>query len=509
MPGTGSDFADFLLGIPDASSIAFGNADKYFRSSTYAMFCNDDWRINPGFTVNAGFRWEYGSPFTEFYGRLVNLDVTPGFSAAAPVLATTPVGPLTGKSYPASLIHPDKGALQPRVGISWRPFLASSMVLRGGYGMYYNTSIYTMIAAQMAQQVPFSKSLSVQNSPETPLTLADGFRGSPDALPIFGVDPNFRVGFLQSWHLSVQRDLPGALVMIATYIGSRGSHGTQQFLPNTYPAGAVVPCAHCPAGFSYLASGGGASREAGQIQLRRRLRAGFAANLQYTFSKSIDDAALGGRGQGIPVIAQDWLQLGAEKALSSFDQRHLLDLQVQYTSGMGRTGGTLAGAWAGRLLKEWTITTQVTAGSGLPLTPVYLIPVKGTGITGSIRPNRTGASIYDAPAGLSLNPLAYVSPRPGEWGNAGRNSIAGPNQFVLNASIGRTFRMKDRASLDFRIDSINAINQVTFPNWNTTAGSSQFGLPFAANPMRTFQTTLRARFECLENPAWNQDNGHE
>ena len=86
----GADFADFLLGIPDTSSIAFGNADKYFRESVYDAYITDDWRVNPQFTLNAGIRWEYGAPITELYGRLVNLDIAPGFSAAAPVVANRP-----------------------------------------------------------------------------------------------------------------------------------------------------------------------------------------------------------------------------------------------------------------------------------------------------------------------------------------------------------------------------------------------------------------------------------
>ncbi len=60
MAGSGSDVADFLLGIPDASAIAFGNADKYLRQSVYDAYLNDDWRVNPQLTVNAGVRWEYG-----------------------------------------------------------------------------------------------------------------------------------------------------------------------------------------------------------------------------------------------------------------------------------------------------------------------------------------------------------------------------------------------------------------------------------------------------------------
>ncbi len=85
--------------------------------------------------------------------------------------------------------------------------------------------------------------------------------------------------------------------MTAAYLGIKGTRGVQQFLPNTYPIGAVNPCPSCPAGFVYQASGGDSTRQAGQIQMRRRLRSGFTASLLYTYSKSIDDdAMLGGQG---------------------------------------------------------------------------------------------------------------------------------------------------------------------------------------------------------------------
>src|SRR5579872_543526 len=492
---TGSDLAGFLLGVPDTSSIAFGNADKYFRASASDAYANDDWRINPGFTLNAGLRWEYGSPITELYGRLVNLDVLPGFTAVAPVVANDPRGSLTGQTYPDSLVHPDKAAIEPRVAVSWRPFLASSMVVRAGYGLYYNTSVYNNIALQMAQQAPLSKSLSVQNSPANPLTLAHGFNIPPGLVSnTFAIDPNFRVGYTHNWQVSVQRDLPGALVMTATYLGIKGTRGMQEFLPNTYPASALNPCPSCPSGFYYLTSNGNSTREAGQLQLRRRLHNGFTASLNYTYAKAIDDAGLGGRGQGSAVIAQNWLNLSAERALSSFDQRHLLTLQAQYSTGMGIGGGTLLNGWRGALFKEWTFVTQISAGSGLPLTPIYLSAVRGTGVTGPLRPDYTGAPLYAAPAGLFLNPAAYVAPPSDQWGNAGRDSITGPSQFSLSASMGRTFRVNDRFSLDLRFDATNALNHVTYLSWITTLGSNQFGAPTAANAMRSIQTTLRARF---------------
>ena len=315
----GSDFAGFLLGVPDTSSIAYGNADKYFRTSTYDAFMTDDFRVGPNFTLNAGVRWEYESPIAELYGRLVNLDITPGFAAVAPVVANDPVGPLTGTRYPDSLIHPDKHGFEPRVGLSWRPFSASSMVVRAGYGVYYNTSAYQTIAEQMAQQSPLSKSLSVQNSSADPLTLANGFNTSPLTTPnTFAIDPNFLIGYAQNWQASIQRDLPGSLVVTATYLGIKGTRGVQDFLPNTYPLGAVNPCSTCPTGFAYLTSNGNSTRESGQIQLRRRLHNGVTASASYTYSKSIDDSALGGRNQGVPVIAQNWHDLSAESGSVEF-----------------------------------------------------------------------------------------------------------------------------------------------------------------------------------------------
>jgi hypothetical protein len=521
--GSGSDIADFLLGVPDASTVSFGNADKYLRQSVYDAYVNDDWRVNPQLTINVGARWEYGAPVTELKDRLVNLDVASAFAAVAPVLASDPTGPLTGQRYLSSLMRPDRSGIEPRIGVSMRPIPGSSMVVSGGYGITYDTSVYQGIAIQMAQQAPLAKSLTVQNSATCPLTLANGFNLCPGSTAqTFGVDPNYRVGYAQTWSLKVQRDLPGSLQLLASYTGIKGTRGGQLFLPNTNPAGALNPCPSCPVGFEYLTSNGNSTREAAQVQLRRRLHSGFTATVLYTYSKSIDDdSALGGgavtqsstttqgstttSGQSSsstqttttssapPTIAQDWRNLRAERGLSTFDQRHLVNMVVQYTTGMGMSGGTLLSGWRGRLYKEWTVQTQINVGTGLPQTPIDS-SVTVAGYSAFVRPNVTGAPLYAAPAGLFLNPAAYAPPAAGQWGNARRDGITGPSQFSLNAAMVRTFRLDAKVNLDAGIVATNAFNHVSYTSWISNINNTQFGLPLAANGMRSVQTSLRLRF---------------
>jgi hypothetical protein len=244
------------------------------------------------------------------------------------------------------------------------------------------------------------------------------------------------------------------------------------------------------------------------------------ASLTYTFSKSIDDdAVLGGQGHTVSAsqaesqstsaatststsaessqaaaIAQDWLNPHAERSLSSFDQRHLLNVQAQYTTGQGLEGGTLLGGWRGRALKEWTLLTQISTGTGMPESPLYPAAVPGTGWIGPLRPSLTGAPVNAATGRAHVNPGAYTAPAAGTWGTAGRNSITGPAQFSLDGAVQRTFRAGKRYFLDARLDATNLMNHAVYSNWNTTLGNTQFGLPVSVNTMRSVQGTFRLRF---------------
>ena len=509
--GTGFDFADFLLGLPDASSIAYSpsGADKYFRASWADAYVTDDWRINGSFSINAGLRWDFQAPVTELYNRLVSLEVGPQWTTATPVCATAPPAGSTGTctlagqaGLPDSLVHANYREFQPRIGIAWRPFPKHSTVVRAGYGMYYNTSVFQPLANQMSQQAPLSTSVTQQYpvslapalSLQTALTLP-AISTTPQT---FALDPNFHIGYIHYWQASVQQNLSGSFVATFTYNGNRGLHQVQEFLPWTFPAGtfpAGVSSGY-PSGYVYETSNGNSNYNALSAQLQHRFHSGFLANATYVVSKAIDDAqALGGRGAGGSGYAQNWLDLSAERSLSSFNRTHTLNLIFQYSTGMGTRGGTLINGWKGVLLKDWTLGPSLTLGSGLPETPFVLGRLaNGTGVTGTTRAEYVGGPLSAAAPNYGFNTAVFGTPADGQWGNAGRDIITGPMLFGLNFSAGRVFRFGERRNMDIRFDGNNVLNHVSWSAWNTTLGNSQFGLPAAANGMRTIQATVRFRF---------------
>jgi hypothetical protein len=483
--GTGYDLADFLLGMPATSSIRYGNPDKYLRGSGYDFFVNDDWRIAPRFSLILGLRWDYATPVTELYNRLVNLNIAAGYSAVTAVLA--------GQAD-RSLIRPDLN-ISPRLGFAWRPLTNGSLVVRGGYGLYYNTSVYSLIAGNMAQQPPFAQALSVASSAANPLSIQNGFLAAANQTltNTYAIDSNYRIGYAQSWSLTVQHDLPFSFFGTAGYLGTKGTRLDQQFIPNSVAPGATESA--LPHSFIYETSGGDSIYHAAQFQLNRRFHSGVMAHASYQLSKSIDDAGTGGRGQGNTPVAQDWLDLAAERALSSFDARHNLSMQLQYSTGMGMTGGSLVNGWKGALMKDWTVSGNVSLRSGTPFTATVggnRSQVGGTAVSNTVRASATGLPVEVA--GMLFNTAAFMEPAAGEWGNAGRNTIPGPTTFSLDGSLGRVFRLGERRNIDLQVQAQNVLNRVTVTSWGTVLGASNYGLATGAAGMRKITVSLRFRW---------------
>ncbi len=499
LKGTGFDFADFLLGLPQSSSIRFGGTSTYFRGSATSAFLQDDWRLRSNLSFNLGLRYEYFQPFKEKYGQIANLDISPAFDAVSVVLPGA-TGPYSGK-FNDSLVDPDKNNLSPRIALAWKPFPKKQLQVRAGYGVYFNGSIYNQFPSRLAAQPPFASTASVNTSTARTLTIANGFATAPSQsiTNSFAVDRNYRVGYAQSWNLSIQQTLPHSLVVEVSYLATKGTRLDLQRSPNRAAPGSPLTAEQRrqignATGFTYDTSDANSIYHSGQLRLTRRFSRGMSSNATYTYAKSLDNAStLGGGGA---VVAQNDKDLSAERGRSSFDQRHALNWTYMITSPVRETGSLFKNsAVARKAFKDWNLSGGLTASSGTPLTARVLgnqADAAGTGATGAGRADATGQGI-NAGSGF-FNLLAFAIPLSGTYGNSSRNAIDGPNRLSLNLALGRQFRLKERKSLEFRMESNNFTNHVNFTNLGTVVNAINYGLPTSTSQMRTMQGTLRFRF---------------
>jgi hypothetical protein len=139
----------------------------------------------------------------------------------------------------------------------------------------------------------------------------------------------------------------------------------------------------------------------------------------------------------------------------------------------------------------------LNAHSGTPFTARVLGNQSNSGGTGSVGSGRADSSglPVDGASGYFFNPLAFVIPPSGSFGDAGRNTIPGPSALTMNIGLSRSFRMgDDRRRLEFRVDSTNFLNQVNVTGIGTVLNATNFGLATSAGSMRTVSMTLRLRF---------------
>ena len=492
---TGFDFADFLLGFPQQTSLQSGANSYNFRANALDFFAQDDWRFRSNLSFNLGLRYEYNGPYTEAENRIANLDVRPGFAAAARVLPGQ-AGPFNG-IFPASLVRPDRSDFAPRIGIAWKP--QKQTVVRTGYGINYNLAQYGTMIQNFAFQPPFANTETNTTdvngliSMTSRLTITDGFPSSGSTVTNnFAVNPNYRLGYVQIWNLDIQREFPGGVVMNAGYNGAKGTRlDTER---------ALVVSGGQP--FIYESSEGNSILHAGSVRVRKRMAKGLGLSAQYVFSKSIDDASsIGGGGS---VVAQDPLDISADRGLSSFDQRHkftgnwILDLPF----GENRRF-VPKGAWS-HILGGWQWSGDVTVGSGLYFTPRVLgggLDI-GRGVNGSLRANVVAGqsiSLGDPTVLKWFNTAAFcapsatcTNPNGSSFGDAGRNIIEGPGQVSLNMSLNKTITIKESRALELRMSANNVFNTVHFTSINTVVNSFTFGEVTGTGGMR--RVTLLARF---------------
>jgi hypothetical protein len=501
VPGTGYDFADFLLGLPQTSSVRFGVASNYLHTWVTTGFFQDDWRVGSHLTLNYGVRYEFFLPLSEKYGHLSDLSFAPGFMSPAVITGLDP------GALPSSLIRSDAHNFSPRIGIAYRPWIQHHLVMRAGYGIFYDGSIYSRMVTNMVDQPPFAQASTLTTNPEQVLTLEEGFPATTanSIHNTYAADSNFRRPYAQTWNFGLEDELFRNVILSVGYVGTKGSKLDLLLSPNSVnPSASGSQQTSIPGvqQFLYETDGADSIYNALQVTLRRQFHGGFSMSGNYTFGKSIDDAAsVGGTGRNVP---QNSFDLQAERALSNFDVRNKLVVNHTYEFPFGEERHFLnRGGVAARIIGNWQISGVTTVMSGSPLTAQVAgnqSNNNGSGAFASERPDATGmpVSLPRSERGTEgfFNTAAFALPPSGELGTAGRNTITGPGTVSFNMSLGRffTFSREKNLRARFSIDANNIFNHPNYGGVATTINAQNFGWVTSVGAMRAVTLSLRMNF---------------
>jgi trimeric autotransporter adhesin len=496
---SGYGFADFLLGLPQQSAIQAATQKTYLRANVFDWYAQDDWRVLPNLTLNYGLRYEYFSPYVEKDNRLVNLNHNADFSVVSPVCPVAIAG-ACGAGTVRSLVNQDRNMYSPRLGFAYRPKLKifKETVIRGGYGINFNTGQYATLAKNLSAQVPFALTQTnvVGQTGCTPgtLTLANGFGCSTTPVKNnYAANLDYRLGHVQVWNVDIQRTFPLGIVANFGYNGAKGGDLDIVRAPNRTVDGVLNPAAQP---FNYEDSLGYSRFQQLSVNVRKRLQKGVSLQATYHYGHSIDNASSIGGAAAVP--AQNDQDLNAEEGNSAFDVRQQLtgNWVLELPFGPNRAFFTKGGFWS-RALDGFSLSGDFTFATGTYFTPHYVSTVAetATGTNNTLRPDRVFTQPIPGQGNILdwFNAAAFTTPANG-FGTASRGSIEGPGIVVADASLSRTLALGDTRSFETRVTATNVFNTVQYSGIDTTLNSQTFGQVTSAAAMRRLTVLARYRF---------------
>jgi trimeric autotransporter adhesin len=494
---TGFDFADFLLGMPQQATIAYGPGETTLTGRDVGFFFQDEWRLRGNLTLNLGARWDLRYPFVEENGRLVNLDVTSDFTAAAPVMSGDE-GAYTG-SFPRALIEKDTNNVSPRLSAAWRG--PAQLQFRGSWEIQYNDNTYSGIARRLAQQPPFATTGTNIGGLSRALLMESALIGIDinETRNNYGIDRDYVVGTAQQTVVGVQRTLFRTYQVSAQYGHTIGSNLEIVRAPNRDADGLRIEGVQP---FTWTTSEGRSVLDSATLQLRKNESRGFGYDVQYSYAKSRDNSPSlsgGGGGGANGNVAQDDQNIDAEWARSSFEQRHRLTLSANYRFPFGPNERWLrnGGLWAG-LAGGWRVSTNFSATSGRPQS----VTVSGasrdiaSGVNGALRADYNGESVAIANPSIDqwFNTAAFTVPLAGAFGSSPRNIITGPGSKDLGMTFNRQVQLGANRSVNINMRVNNILNLANYSGVDTNVNSPTFGQIRNVTGQRRATLNLQFRF---------------
>jgi len=518
----GNGFAEWLLGLPTSfQQYSTLRTDNQYKS--VGAFIQDDWKVHPNLTLNLGLRYE---PYFGIHdGHNEIIAYRPGVQSTkypnAPLGLVVPGDP----GVSSTTYDKDWNNVGPRIGFAWLPFGGGSkLTVRSAYGVFYNTERgYLLNETQLNQ--PFVLNVSIPNPPSfenpfanfpggnpypfTPPTTDEQRKAYKFILPMpisrfFNADA--ATPYNQQWNFSLQRELPGEVVLTTAYVGSKGTKlwinrelNPAVFIPGNGPDGrALSTNGNIDSrrlnrnfqGIDEAATTGNSTYHSLQISATRRFLRGFYILSNYTWSKALDYESLD-RNASLP---QNPNNLRAEHGPADFDRRHNFVTSFIYQFPSPWSSGI-----ASKLTSGWSTNGIFRYLSGSPLT---IVPGTDRALQGGggQRVNVLGNPMFasgrsfDQQRAQYFNTAAFALPVLGTFGNEGRNALHGPGQYNLDLSIFKSTRVTERARAEFRLEMFNALNHANLGNPNNTLNSSAFGRIDSVTGPRIMQLGLKVIF---------------
>lgn len=391
-----------------------------------SAFAQDHWRATDRLSLTYGLRWELTpAPISE---RLVS-----GLNNSGSPFLRPGALPIWSLSYKN---------VAPRIGAAYRLSRDGRGVLRGGFGLFYDSSLG--VAADL---VNGGRSTLWQfGNPSPDVT------GSGRVLLDFGFRPDLRLPLIWQWNVTVERALGETALFSVGYVGSRG-----RSLLRREVSGAPTPNLVR----TVLATNNGSSDYHGlQAQFRKRMSRNWQATAAYSWSHALDT---GSTDAALFFVGTPAVPARADRASADFDVRHSASLAVSYE-------------WRG-----WELDGIFRARGGFPLDILASERAMGVGFSNVFRPDLfPGAQVWvpnaNAPNGRRLNRSAFFV-RSLEQGNLGRNTFTGFGASQVDAALRRQFKLGDRLKLDVRMEVFNVFNHPNLADPVRFLTSQLFGEP--------------------------------
>ncbi len=516
-----------LTGGPEVSGV------PYYRTSDYGAFFQDDWQFRPNLTLNLGLRWDYFGPPSSARGLLQNLFVPAG-----------PNGLVDAKGInPSQQWNSTWRNFGPRIGFAWSPSMTHQQaVIRGGFGIGYdrfddivfaNTRdnpplgasygiccgtastdfgtpfvngqiLYATGSSNSPQSYPVNPALATPINPATNLPEILPGQGPPN---IFANPQNMPVPYIYYYSLQAEYALPHQWTWTVGYSGS-SSHKLIRIKNLQYFYSTPNPSVNAVFSFSPDTN---AHFDALGTTVERRFRGGYLLNMNYNFSRCVDQVS--SEGPGFVTNQTYPTNSATEIGPCDYDATHNIRVFGLWDLPIFTNHNTLAG----KLLGGWEVAGTFQFHSGFPWTPVssnncftlgasFLCPVRPIGYNGGAGVNyATNAFLPPTGSNFPNGATSYFNVTSQGFPGIGRNSFRGPRHSDIDLSLVKSFTLPrmpfvgENSRIDLRLNLYNAFNKLNlapfvFGSASTTVSYfNNNGVPVSNPQFGTALTGLQGR----------------